>query len=125
MRCAPHGRQLCVAFESTPAYAVPDCMLTEMLEQWWIVDVTGSRDDLFRLHGCCVRRKSEWVEDTGGKKLLWLPPNWRVGYYTEARFDDDFLALVGGHRPVPIIIEFQPQLLPHSIHSSGTEHPSL
>ena len=129
IRCAPHGRQLCFALEGDLPHRQGSA-LTEMMEQWRIVDVTkeftegvSSRDDLFRLHGCCIGLGSGWIEDAGGKKLLWLPPNWRVRYWWEVTFHGKFLALVGRHHPVPVIIEFQPQLLPHSIHR--TPHPHV
>ena len=118
IRCAPHGRQLCFLL-LRGRIRDRDRTLTEMVEQWRIVDVTKefmegerSRDGLFRLHGCCIGLGSEWIEDSGGKKLLWLSPNWRVKDYWRARFDGNFLALVEGRHPAPMIIAFQPQFLP-------------
>ena len=128
IRRAPHGRQLCFALHSDyhENLSVLGVKLSETVEQWRIMNVTKeftpegvrSWDDLFRLHGCCIRLGSEWIEDSGGKKLLWLSPNWRVLHCWEARFDGNFLALIDGHHPVPIIIVFQPQLLPPSIPSN-------
>ena len=124
---APHGRQLCFApgHNRREDLRVRGVMLSETVEQWRIVDVTKeitegvrSRDDLFPLHGSCIQLGSEWIEDSGGKKLLWLSPNWRVLYCSEARFDGNFLALIDEHHPVPIIIVSQPQLLPPSIPSN-------
>jgi len=59
-------------------------------------------------HGYGVGIESEWVEDSRRNKVLWLPPSWRLEYGSEVRRDCNFLALVDGKNPVPIIIEFQP-----------------
>ena len=53
-----------------------------------------------------------WVEDSRGNKLLWLPPSWRTLDGLDLKWDGNFLALLGGHNPVPIIIEFQSPLAP-------------
>jgi len=66
-----------------------------------------SRDVIVRSHyGYGVRSRSEWVEDSGGNKVLWLPPSWGTEDGLCTRWDDNFLALVGGKNLVPIIIEF-------------------
>ena len=133
IRFAPHGPQLCFMLISdyrenrAGAWGV---MLSEMMEQWQIVNLTQeftegtwSRDGLFPLHGCCIQRESGWIGDSGGRKLLWLPPNWRMACSLDARWNGNFLALVDGRHPVPIIIAFQLQfLLPpdYSIQSSDT-----
>ena len=49
-----------------------------------------------------------WVEDSGGKKLLWLPPSWRAGNKHNIKWNSNFLALVDGHHSEPIIIQFHP-----------------
>jgi len=59
-------------------------------------------------HGCYVCINSQWVTDSRGRKLLWLPPPWRIRKGWEMRWDDNFLILLHDHHPVPIIIEFQP-----------------
>ena len=56
-------------------------------------------------HGYHTGVYSGWVEDSRGSKILWLPPNWRA---EGQRWDGNFLALVGGHLPQPIIIKFEP-----------------
>jgi len=89
-------------------------------------DVTGTDDWCFAYHnfadmpqdgrswdghfplGYHIRDGFEWVEDPRGKKLLWLPPDWRTKCMTDARWDGDFLALVETGRPEPPIIKFQP-----------------
>jgi len=68
-------------------------------------DVWSENNILRSPHGYGVRIRSEWVEDSGGNKVLWLPPSWR--YESEARWDGNFLALVNSKNPVPVIIEFQ------------------
>ena len=50
----------------------------------------------------------EWVADSGGNKLLWLPLSWRVKESRDVRWDGNFLAFVGSDHPDPIVIEFQP-----------------
>ena len=59
-------------------------------------------------HGCHIGSESRWVEDSRGRKLLWLPPSWRVMNKCEMRWEGNCLALVNGHHPEPIIIELQP-----------------
>jgi len=58
-------------------------------------------------HGYHIGERSKWVTDPRGSKLLWLPPNWRVNDWSDARWNNNFLALVAPHHPDPIIIEFQ------------------
>lgn len=58
-------------------------------------------------HGYHIGKEFKWVEGPGGKKLLWLPPNWRENNEHNVRWEGSFLALVNGHHPKPIIIEFQ------------------
>ena len=42
------------------------------------------------------------VEDCRGRKLLWLPPNWRRGWNGDIKWDGNFLALLSSHYPEPI-----------------------
>ena len=63
--------------------------------------------DLFSSHGLQVGWGSEWVEDSKGKKLLWLPLSWRTKDSRCVRWDGNFLAFVDSHHLEPIIIEFQ------------------
>ena len=69
--------------------------------------------NLFSSHGWRCGGKSlweifEWVADSEGNKLLWLPLSWRVERSRDVRWDGNFLAFVGSERPDPIVIEFQP-----------------
>ena len=63
--------------------------------------------DLFSSHGLQVGWGSEWVVDSKGKKLLWLPLSWRTKDSRCVRWDGNFLAFVDSHHLEPIIIEFQ------------------
>ena len=63
--------------------------------------------DLFSPCGLQVGWGSEWVVDSKGKKLLWLPLSWRTKDSRCVRWDGNFLAFVDGHHLEPIIIEFQ------------------
>ena len=58
-------------------------------------------------HGYSCEIDSKWIVDPQGRNILWLPPNWRFSFWEEARWDGNFLALLHGHHPEPIIIEFQ------------------
>ena len=58
-------------------------------------------------YGYYIGTEFKWVEGPGGKKLLWLPPNWREDNELGVRWEGNFLALVNGYHPKPIIIEFQ------------------
>ena len=59
-------------------------------------------------NGRHVRGRSEWVVDSRGKKLLWLPLSWRVKSSQDVRWDRNHLAFVSGDHPAPIIVVFQP-----------------
>jgi len=73
------------------------------------LQVEWSRDNLLRPpHGYCIGSGCDWVEDSRGNKVLWLPPSWRTEHGLGARWNGRFLALVGGHNTTPIIVEFQP-----------------
>jgi len=50
----------------------------------------------------------QWIVDPRGRKLLWLPPNWRAKHWDSVRWNGNFLTLVGGHHPEPIVIQFYP-----------------
>jgi len=67
-----------------------------------------STDRLLRSQEYRIVSGSEWVEDSGGGKLLWLPPSWRTVRGLDVRWDGNLLAFVGSRRQKPIIIEFQP-----------------
>ena len=59
-------------------------------------------------HEYNIELDSNWVVDSGGKKLLWLPHGWRTGDRHNIKWSGDFLAMVGSHHPEPIIIQFHP-----------------
>ena len=67
-----------------------------------------SWDDIFRSpdEHRIIGSGSEWVSGSRDK-VLWLPPSWRTNRGLEARWDGKVLALVDGHHPEPIIIEFK------------------
>jgi len=69
--------------------------------------------NLFSSYGYCVEVNSEWVTDSRGNKCLWLPLAWRIQYWKLVRWDGKFLALLSGHYPRPIIVEFQSQSILH------------
>ena len=73
------------------------------------LEVEWSRNSLLQPpHGYRIGTGSDWVEDSKGSKVLWLPPGWRTKHGLGARWNGRFLALVGGHNLRPIIVEFQP-----------------
>ena len=132
IRFSPYGRQLYFILEDDPGSygrkgSARSCMPSETVDGWRIVNVTEgftedvwSRDGLFPPHGYRIRRESGWIEDSRGSKLLWLPPNWRMTCCLDTRWNGDFLALVDGRHPEPIVIKFQPQPLNLPPHSSPT-----
>ena len=76
--------------------------VTERLPDGWsLLAFLRSRDGFYIGNG------SGWVEDSGGRKFFWLPPNWRVRYAKDAVWEGNSLVLVGSHREEPIIIQFQ------------------
>ena len=91
-----------------------DCVGLETAGDWSSVKVfNGSPEDgqlLFNCsspHGYHVGTASCWVVDSGGGKVLWLPPSWREAWQGDNRWDGNFLALLGNHHPEPIIIAFR------------------
>jgi len=120
---SPDGRQLWF-FLGRSAYKDTKYAMVNTTEDWRYAEVEDgwSRDSLFSPPGYRIPIGSGWVEGSGGRKLLWLPPSWRTEYMIDAIWDGNFLALVNGRHPEPMIIEFRPQpLLPHSCstHSSN------
>ena len=120
IRFTPHGGQLCFTLDSDVFEKV--CAEGARLsEQWRIVDVLKEftegvrlRDGPLPLHGYRIQGGSGWIEGHGDRKLLWLPPNWRTTFDSDAMWDGNFLTLVDGRHPMPIIIASQPQLIPPS-----------
>ena len=72
----------------------------------WELQSKWSWVNLFSSCGYNVGKGTQWVVDSRGKKLLWLPPNWRALIPEEVRWEGNFLALVGGLHSIPDIIEF-------------------
>ena len=76
-----------------------------------LVDVTGQGLSwVVHQHspyGHHIGAEFKWVEGPGGRKLLWLPPNWREDNGLGVRWEGSFLVLVNGSHPKPIIIKFQ------------------
>ena len=76
-----------------------------------IQDLSGgvlSWTNIFSSHAWRCGEKFEWVVDSRGNKILWLPLSWRAREFQDVRWDGNFLAFVGCDHPDPIIIEFQP-----------------
>ena len=119
IRFSPDGSQLWLA--SCVEDGDIDLVKLERMEDGEFIVVRrvflgGKRSDsellwanLFSPHAWHCRGKFEWVEDSGGNKLLWLPLSWRVKESRDMRWDDNFLAFVGSDHPDPIVIEFQTQ----------------
>jgi len=127
IRFSPDGHQLWLLLQGgSPPHYCETLHTTKDLRSagatWESLEDGWSQGSRFPPPGYRIWVGSGWVEGPGGKKLLWLPPNWRTERMTEAMWDGNFLALVGGHHPEPIIIEFRPQpFLPYSCstHSSN------
>ena len=78
-------------------------------EHQTILKITKGDGELLFGHSSCGYScgiDSKWVMDPRGRKMLWLPPNWRFSTWEEARWDGNFLALLHQYHPEPIIIEF-------------------
>lgn len=69
---------------------------------WSFFACLSSRD------GFRIGRGGRWVEDSGGRKLLWLPPNWKVRYPQDAIWEGNFLGLVDCRHKEPIVIQLEP-----------------
>ena len=69
---------------------------------WSLFAFLQSRD------GLRIGAGGKWVEDSEGRKLFWLPPNWRVKDVDDVRWEGNYLALVDGRHEMPIIIQFRP-----------------
>ena len=130
VRFSPNGNQLWFIAGRHPSreYRPLYHATLHMMGHWRCEDVTKepledgwSQDSCFPPPRYHIRIGSRWIEDFEGSKLFWLPPNWRTVNTAEARWNGNFLALVGGRHPEPLIIEFQPRPVlshPPTIHSS-------
>ena len=63
--------------------------------------------NLFSPLGYHVGEGSQWVADSKGTKLLWLPPNCRMEDLQGMQWNGNFLAMVDYRHPEPMIIEFR------------------
>ena len=105
MKFSPDGHQLwCMDFGGV-------VMKLEITEEWNSGGVTseGKQDDLFwdnpfSPDGYHVGIDTMWAMNSGGSRVLWLPPHWRG----RIRWEGNYLSLVNSLLPVPIIIKFKP-----------------
>ena len=111
---SPNGHQLWFPTASSIYYSRNQLLKLDMVEDWGSVEVIGevlvdewAWVNLFSPHGFHVEMGSGWVVGPRDSKIFWLPPNWRVNYGREVKWEGDYLALVAGHNLTPIIIEFQ------------------
>ena len=81
-------------FANTAVQVLPD--------GWSFFACLPSRD------GFRIGRGGRWVEDSRGRKLLWLPPNWKVRYPQDAVWEGNLLALVDCRHKEPIVIQVEP-----------------
>lgn len=58
-------------------------------------------------NGYSIEDDCQWVVDPSGRRLLWLPPNWRIQTWRDVWWSGDLLALVHPDHPDPILIEFK------------------
>ena len=113
LRFSPDMCQLmCVKRHHPSGYCL---VRLEIEEDWGSVQTTSwglqggwSWVNLFSSCEYYIGHGSQWVVNSRGNKLLWLPPNWRALTIEEVRWEGNFLALLGGRGPMPVIIEFQP-----------------
>ena len=108
IRFSPDGRQLWFVpgFNTISSFVKlemgdPANATTEETSDLW------SWINLFSRYGWRIGGESEWVADSRGNKILWLPLSWRAKQWRDVRWDGRFLALVHRDHPDPIIIEFR------------------
>ena len=82
-------------------------------DEWLLSEKEEPKDEwewmnIFSSYGYCIQRDSEWITNSRGSKVLWLPPVWRTERWEEVRWDDNFLAFLNHYHPKPMIIEFKP-----------------
>jgi hypothetical protein len=113
---SPDGRRLWVAVYTlsrdggdNPCYSLTLEMAEDLGDEWSSSTIRPlSRTRNSQSHEYRIGSGSGWVENSGGSKLLWLPPSWRTKNGVDARWHGNFLAFVGGHHQKPIVIGFQP-----------------
>ena len=104
---SPSGKQLWFTTADNMCYCL------EIDKDWECAGVTQeSLEDAWLLfnpsfHEYTVEVGSAWLVDSRGRKLLWLPPNWRAVSQFNVRWNGNFLALLHNQHPEPIIIELQ------------------
>ena len=112
IRFSPDGQQLWYAgSESFKGLQVKKFDITENWSSMFVLseNIGGKWSwTNFFSYGYSVEKKNVWVINSGGSKILWLPPHWRPNSWEKVRWEGNFVALVDGSHPVPIIIKFQP-----------------
>ena len=109
---SPDGHKLWISFNDLYYFVeleVPGNWDSLDREHQTILKITKGDGELLFGHSSCGYScgiDSKWVMDPHGRKMLWLPPNWRFSTWEEARWDGNFLALLHQYHPEPIIIEF-------------------
>ena len=112
IKFSPNGHQLWISCDGLYYFVeleAPENWNSLDREDQTILKPTEGDSELLFNHSSCGHScgfDSKWVVDPQGRKILWLPPNWRFNTWEEARWDGNFLALLHGHHPEPIIVEF-------------------
>jgi len=116
IRFSPDDRRLLLTI-SRNVYSTSNFLELDLADDWPIFKDTDpwSWADSYSSGEYHIGCGSRWVADSRHRRLLWLPPSWRVLVPWDMQWIGDFLVLLNGVHPEPIIIEFQPQPLtpPH------------
>ena len=62
--------------------------------------------NIFSSHTWRCGENFEWVVDSRGNKVLWLPLSWRMKESRDVRWNGNLLACMGSDLPDPIVVEF-------------------
>ena len=108
---SPDGHQLWCVGSLWSSTGGPLVMKLNTAEDWNSIEVISKKAEdysswtnIFSPNGYHVGMGTVWVMDYGGRKILWLPPHWRV----RVKWEGNFIASVDHDLPAPIVIEFQP-----------------
>ena len=84
--------------------------LQHQLSEGTIVDVVQGQWECPYISSCGYQvTDDKWILGPSGKRLLILPPLWRLGTFLEQRkWKGQFLALLHGQLPEPVILELDP-----------------